>query len=64
VRLRAAVEILDHARTGVELLELEQRMSALEATLGLDARLGVVPTSVVYRREAGGLLPMLVCGRA
>jgi ParB-like chromosome segregation protein Spo0J len=26
-------------------------------------RLGVVPISVVYRREAGGLLPMLVCGR-
>ena len=24
----------------------------------------VVPTSVVYRREAGGLLPMPVCGRA
>ena len=27
-------------------------------------RLDVLPTSVVYRREAGGLLPMLVCGLA
>jgi Ca2+-transporting ATPase len=27
-------------------------------------RLGVVPTSVVYRRDAGGRLPMAVWGRA
>jgi hypothetical protein len=26
--------------------------------------LGVVPTSVVYRRDAGGRLPMAVWGRA
>jgi hypothetical protein len=26
-------------------------------------RLGVVPTTVVYRREAGGWLPMAVWGR-
>jgi hypothetical protein len=28
----------------------------------VDALLAVVPSSVVYRREAGGWLPMLVCG--
>ena len=33
---------------------------AYERCCGLD----VLPTSVVYRREAGGLLPMLVCGLA
>jgi len=29
-----------------------------------DLHLAVVPTTVVYSREAGGRLPMLVCGRA
>jgi hypothetical protein len=29
-----------------------------------DRLLVVLPTSVVYRREAGGRLPMLVCGLA
>ncbi len=29
-----------------------------------EARLGVVPTTVVYRREAGGRLPMAVWGLA
>src|SRR5690606_35583690 len=33
-------------------------------SIGDSATLAVLPTRVVYRREAGGRLPMLVCGRA
>jgi hypothetical protein len=34
VRLRAAMAILDHASKGVELLELEERIAAVEAAQG------------------------------
>ena len=34
VRLRAAVAILDHANKGVELLDFEERLAALEAASG------------------------------
>jgi hypothetical protein len=38
VRLRAATAILEHAGRGVELLDLEERLTALEVAQGQDPR--------------------------
>lgn len=44
-----------------EIAGIEERVVDRKSWVG--DRLGVVPTTVVYSREAGGRFPMAVCGR-